>query len=222
MSKPLYAILLDGEFVRQKLYQQINAAVQEGEQRTPVKADHVETFASQIMALDEVNSYELLRVYYYDSKPLSGTVKQPVSGEVIELTKTPRYRHSMSLLDKLAHTKNFAVRLGHIGKMPYSWRMKPKKIKALIRGVLDLQDADFRMDITQKGVDMRIGLDIARLTLREVVRCIVVVTSDSDFISAFKFARREGVRVVLVTMGHGIHSELREHVDVVIDAPGLI
>ncbi len=222
MSKPLYAILLDGAFVRQKLYQQINAAVQEGEQRTPVKAHDVETFASQIMALDEVKSYELLRVYYYDSKPLSGKVKQPVSREVIELTKTTRYRHSMSLLDKLAHTKNFAIRLGHIGEMPYPWRMKPRKIKALIRGEPDLQDDDFRMDITQKGVDMRIGLDIARLALREVVRCIVVVTSDSDFISAFKFARREGVRVVLVTMGHGIRSELREHVDVVIDTPELI
>ncbi len=49
--------------------------------------------------------------------------------------------------------------------------------------------------IEQKGVDLRIGLDIARLSLRRMVDIIVVVTGDSDMVPAFKFARREGIRV---------------------------
>ncbi|MEJ1967108.1 MAG: NYN domain-containing protein [Rhizomicrobium sp.] len=51
---------------------------------------------------------------------------------------------------------------------------------------------DFVPNIQQKGVDLRIGLDIARLALREMVNIIVVVTGDSDLVPAFKFARREG------------------------------
>jgi uncharacterized LabA/DUF88 family protein len=76
---------------------------------------------------------------------------------------------------------------------------------------------DFVLDLEQKGVDLRIGLDIARLSLRQMVRTIVVVTGDSDFIPAFKFARREGIRVVLGHMGHSVKSELKAHTDAMID-----
>ena len=71
-------------------------------------------------------------------------------------------------------------------------------------------------NIEQKGVDLRIGLDIARLALREMVGTLVVVTGDSDFIPAFKFARREGVRVYLHHMGHNISRELKVHTDLIL------
>lgn len=79
--------------------------------------------------------------------------------------------------------------------------------------------SDLRLRIAQKGVDMRIGLDIARMTLRERVEAIVVVTGDSDFIPAFKFARREGVRVYLDPMGGAVKRSLKAHADVVLDRP---
>ena len=72
-------------------------------------------------------------------------------------------------------------------------------------------------NIRQKGVDMRIGLDIASLTLKKHVEVIVLVTADSDFVPAMKFARREGAQLILVTLGHGIRDGLREHADIVID-----
>lgn len=71
-------------------------------------------------------------------------------------------------------------------------------------------------NIQQKGVDLRIGLDIARLALREVVQAIAVVTGDSDLVPAFKFARREGVRVYLDHMGMPVRRELNAHADIVI------
>jgi len=79
-----------------------------------------------------------------------------------------------------------------------------------------LADTDFDLDLSQKGVDMRIGLDMARLALRETVRTVVVVTGDSDFVAAFKFARREGVKIILDPLGHNIRIELREHADIVL------
>ena len=65
---------------------------------------------------------------------------------------------------------------------------------------------------------MRIGLDIASLTLKHHVQVVVLVTADSDFIPAMKFARREGAQLFLMTLGHGIKDEMREHADLVIDS----
>ena len=45
---------------------------------------------------------------------------------------------------------------------------------------------------------------------------IVVVTGDSDLVPAFRFARREGVRVFLDHMGHGVRGDLKAHADTVI------
>ena len=58
---------------------------------------------------------------------------------------------------------------------------------------------DLMPDIRQKGVDMRIGIDITWLALRRLVDVVgvVTVTADSDFVPVFKVARREGMRVYL-------------------------
>ena len=75
---------------------------------------------------------------------------------------------------------------------------------------------DLKPNIRQKGVDMRIGLDIASLTLKHQVEIIVLVTGDSDFVPAMKFARREGSQLYLVTMGHGVRESMYEHADLLL------
>jgi uncharacterized LabA/DUF88 family protein len=49
---------------------------------------------------------------------------------------------------------------------------------------------DLVPDLRQKGVDMRIGLDIAFISLRKVADVLVLITGDSDFVPAMKVARR--------------------------------
>ena len=63
---------------------------------------------------------------------------------------------------------------------------------------------------------MRVGLDIASLTLKKQVEVIVLVTGDSDFVPAMKFARREGVQLFLVCLGHRVTDEMREHADLLL------
>ena len=46
--------------------------------------------------------------------------------------------------------------------------------------------ADLVPNIQQKGVDMRLGLDIAALTLKAHVGAIVLVAGDSDFVPAIE------------------------------------
>ena len=60
---------------------------------------------------------------------------------------------------------------------------------------------------------MRIGLDIASITLKRQASVIVLVTGDSDFVPAVKLARREGVQVVLDPLWKSIPDDLREHID---------
>ena len=60
---------------------------------------------------------------------------------------------------------------------------------------------------------MKIGLDVAWLATKRIVDRIILVTGDSDFVPAMKFARREGIQVVLVNMASFVKQELREHAD---------
>ena len=60
---------------------------------------------------------------------------------------------------------------------------------------------------------MRIGIDIASLTLKKQADTIILVSADSDFVPATKLARREGVEVILDPLWHTAHSDLHEHID---------
>jgi uncharacterized LabA/DUF88 family protein len=82
-----------------------------------------------------------------------------------------------------------------------------------LRSWRELSEDDIELPLRQKGVDMRIGLDIASMTLKRQVDTIVLVTGDSDFIPAAKIARREGVEFILDPMWQSVSEELLEHVD---------
>ena len=201
-----YSILIDGGFFTRKLYPRLN--------RHP----RVEDVVSEI---DKLRSYralerlDLLRVYYYDSKPATGRVTHPITGDVTNLAETEVFRRNQAFLDKLELQPNVALRLGELSA--HGWKLKRQAINDEGLKERSLTAEDFSMDLEQKGVDLRIGLDIARLSLTQSVHTIVVVTGDSDLVPAFKFARREGTRVVLSHMGHGVKRELKAHTDLILE-----
>lgn len=84
---------------------------------------------------------------------------------------------------------------------------------------INVSAKDITPDIQQKGVDMRIGIDIASISLKRYADVIVFVGGDSDFIPALKFARTEGRQVILFTLGHrGVLSELKASADVCVES----
>ena len=96
------------------------------------------------------------------------------------------------------------------------YSIRPNVIKALCNGKMafdDLQENDFTIDIKQKGVDMRIGLDIASLAYKKQVDQIILISGDSDFVTAAKLARREGIDFILDPLGAHIKPDLFEHID---------
>ena len=112
---------------------------------------------------------------------------------------------------------NLALRLGEVARQgDNSWVLKPDAQRRLINGrvqVSDLRDSDFTANLRQKGVDIRIGLDIATITLKKQANIIVLVSGDSDFVPAARLARREGATFVLDPLWQRVSPELSEHID---------
>jgi len=199
-----YAMLLDGGFLRYKL----------SKRQAPVDAAGISAFTSRVSALPCLQGMRLHRIYFYDSRPLETAVSKPLGGGMINFGVTAAAARNKSLQSTLMREPFFALRFGEL--YLEGWRLRRRALRV---GGLTVQIGadDLEPNIRQKGVDMRIGLDIAGLTLKKHAQVIVLVTADSDFVPAMKFARREGAQLVLVTLGHGIRDGLREHADVVIE-----
>ena len=60
---------------------------------------------------------------------------------------------------------------------------------------------------------MKIGLDIASMAYKKQVDQIILISGDSDFVSAAKLARREGIDFILDPLGQPIKQDLQEHID---------
>jgi uncharacterized LabA/DUF88 family protein len=198
-EKVRFVVLLDGGFIKSKFFQAF---------RHEPTAAEIKTLSDRIVSYSNKSGDELIRIYYYDSPPLDKKVPRPISGTLLDFGKTPAYAANKQRLSDLKQTDYFAVREGRLTS--HGWKLKPSGIG---KSTASLTDADFSPDIRQKGVDMKIGLDIAWISLDKIADRILVVTGDSDFIPALKLARRNGVQVYLFTLGHGISPELREHSD---------
>ncbi len=136
---------------------------------------------------------DLYRIFYYDCEPLDKTVFHPLRGNV-NLKDSNTYTWMHDFLSELKKTRKFALRLGELSMNKTGYVLKDKSQKDLISGkrtVNSLTDRDFMLNIEQKGVDMRIGLDIASLAYKKQVDTIVLIVGDSDFVPAAKLARRE-------------------------------
>lgn len=162
----------------------------------------IEAFAKACPVPDE----DLLRVLYYDSPQFRGTVQLPVSGGNTQFQANDKW------LRDLAKLERFAVRRGTIGFR--GWR--PAKIP--IAGGAPLTDQDFTPIFEQKGVDMRIGLDIATFAERRSVDRILLVSGDTDMVPAMKHARKSGMEVVVLQLPaptRALHELLFAHSDIV-------
>ncbi|WP_421580850.1 NYN domain-containing protein [Shinella sp. M31] len=201
-----YAILVDGGFLKKKLKVR--------NKHFPTAAE-IEAEITRIKIYPILADHSLLRVYFYDAPPASGVVVNPISAVNTDLAQHPHFSDNIALHQALELQPDMALRMGET--IVHGWELGHAALKDMqANGARAVTDRDFVPNIEQKGVDLRIGLDIARLAIRQLVDTIVVVTGDSDMVPAFKFARREGLRVYLDHLGHGVKRELKAHVDVVL------
>lgn len=198
LLKKKTAIMLDGGFVNKKLRKDPD----------PVKqAIRVLKVAHAALAKDE----EIFRIYYYDCEPFKGVKPNPF-GTLIDFEKHAQFAYQNALLAYMKKQQNTAVRLGEISYR--GWKLNPFLHRKLSSGTpYTCVAPDFVPDFAQKGVDMRIGLDVATLAIGKLVDRILMITADSDFIPAMKLARREGVQVALCMMGNAAKPSFAGHAD---------
>lgn len=161
-----------------------------------------------------VESDDYYRIFFYDCPPLTKKMHRPVSKQAIDLGRTPEAQFRLRLHDELRKLRKVAVRLGRLNEASSEWRLRPTILKRLLADATSsLTDDDFELDTKQKGVDMRLGLDVAALAFKKQADQIILVTGDADFVPAAKLARREGIDVVLDPMWGTPAQDLVQHVD---------
>ena len=132
------------------------------------------------------------------------------------MKKEPLYLWMTKFQDELRSKRKVALRMGRLSENGIGYILPTDIVKALCNGSKkweDLNESDFVLNVKQKGVDMRIGIDIASMAYKKQVTKIVLIAGDSDFVPAAKLARREGIDFVLNPMGASINKDLNEHID---------
>lgn len=159
----------------------------------------------------------LYRIFFYDCKPLTKKVHYPISRKALDLSKTPLCIYRLQLHKELISKPCLALRYGYLDEKNAFWQLKDsKKLQKLAIkeiSIDDLSDDDFMYYAKQKGVDMKIGIDISTLAINKLVDKIVLISGDSDFVSAAKLARTHGLHFTLDPMGNPIREDLQEHID---------
>lgn len=204
------AILVDGGFYRRRAQSVF------GDMRAQDRAIELANYCKRHLNSHGEKNKELYRIFYYDCAPSSKRIFHPFLQKQVDLSKTDLYTWTNQFLDELKKKRKFAIRLGKLAEEQAHYNIRPSVVKKLCNGNLqfsDLTENDFCIEIDQKGVDMKIGLDIASMAYKKQVDQIVLISGDSDFVSAAKLARREGIDFILDPLGSPIKPDLFEHID---------
>jgi uncharacterized LabA/DUF88 family protein len=196
------AVLIDAGFLRAFLPNTVGFGT---------LAEITEAFALACVSTND--GEEIHRVLYYDCPPYDGDGRRkPHPLDSTRQPTSPAYRNFFnSVLSILKSKPYFAVRLG---EMSFDgWALSDKATSEILAQGRQIVADDFEPVLRQKGVDLRIGLDVALMAKDRLIDRIVVVSGDSDIVPAMKVARREGVQVVLASLSHNVKASLREHAD---------
>lgn len=203
------AILVDGGFYRKRAIAFI------GHKTAKERASELENYCRKHLQ-QKYGDHELYRIFYYDCPPMAKKVYHPLTKQQVDFSKTALYTWTNEFFDELKKKRKFALRMGKLADAQACYTLKPEIVRQLCLGSVDMsaiKEKDFIINIDQKGVDMKIGLDIASLAYKKQVDQIILISGDSDFVSAAKLARREGIDFILDPLGANIKPDLFEHID---------
>lgn len=192
------AIFVDGAFYKKRAQKCLGY-------KSPVeRAKELEEYCRRHLKRKDPTTQEyvmndkLYRVFYYDCPPMDRLVYHPFLHRNIVFNKNALYIWMNDFLDELKKKRKFALRLGNLATVGAHYLIKGDKCRALCDGKIkfeDLKEDDWKLyGVDQKGVDMRIGIDIASLAYKKLVDKMILISGDSDFVPAAKLARREGDR----------------------------
>src|SRR5687767_8905980 len=113
-----FAVLIDGGFLKHKLYKPKQQAT----------ADDIKTFTDKVLAHANLTGMRLHRVYYYDARPFGELVTKPLGGGPIDFNSTSTAIRNRKLQDALRTVPFFALRFGEL--VHHGWQLKQKVMKS--------------------------------------------------------------------------------------------
>ena len=206
------AILVDGGFYRKR------SSFLWGKKSPEARAKELYSYCNAHIK-DSANAQDnrfLYRIFYYDCPPIDKTVYHPLLQKNIIFKKKDTFSWTLDFYEQLKKKRKVALRLGALSDERAGFMISQDKLKKLCSGkinISELSENDFTISFEQKGVDMRIGLDIASLSYKRQVNQIILISGDSDFVPAAKLARREGIDFILDPMWANIKDDLFTHID---------
>lgn len=207
------AILVDGGYYRKrsaKVYGKVTA-----KQRADELYRYCNRHLKEKHFKQEIHN-KLYRIFYYDCPPIDKQVYHPLLKKNINFAISETKQWTEDFFKEISKKRKVALRLGELNDRSVEYNLKYSATKKLLNGTIDtddLQENDFNLSLQQKGVDMKIGLDIASLAFKKQVDKIVLIAGDSDFVPAAKLARTEGIDFVLDSLGADIRDSLSLHID---------
>lgn len=180
----------------------------DGKAHHPIDNRHID-FGKSEVARDRLALFDLLRK------------ERKFALRLGKVTRDHDWTISPALTKKLLRTRQAIAALERLGDPAtvadsLTLNLTPDEARALatMRDLWRALDGNsVSLGLRQKGVDMRIGIDISSLTLKKQVDTIVLVAGDSDFVPAAKLARREGIEFILDPLWQQVNSDLFEHID---------
>jgi uncharacterized LabA/DUF88 family protein len=148
--------------------------------------------------------HDFLRGYWYDGAYDSRHAK---------------HRRQRSYFERIAKAPGIQLRLGHLQETTPTWQYPVQA--ALKKCGVELSEFEkhfrFKPQLSQKGVDTRITLDMVRLAQRHAYDVGILIGGDRDLAEPLRLAQDEGRRMlVAVPKGAGIAAELKQLADEVI------
>mgnify|MGYP002623009487 CR=1 FL=1 len=205
------AILVDGGFFRRRVRSLC------GEHSPEETADALISYCRRHLR-EHGKTHDLYRIFYYDCPPAGNQVFHPLTGHSVNLKNHETYKWMTAFLNCMKKKRKVALRLGILDTDNTVYTLNYSAVKKLCNGSLtvsELTEKDFVLTVSQKGVDMKIGVDISTLSYNHLVDQIVIIGNDRDYIPAIKLARTAGVDVVLDILGENLSDSnpLVEHID---------
>lgn len=203
------AILIDGGFYRKR------SKLLFGNKSPQDRAKELQEYCNYLLR-SKFENRNLYRIFYYDCPPSDKTIYHPLTHKSVNLKNSEEYAWMLDFISELTKMRKVALRMGRLSEDDVQYQLKYDTLKKLFQNKIDLSDIDendFQLTIKQKGVDMRIGVDISSLSFKKQVQQIILIAGDSDFVPASKQARREGIDFILDPMQAHINADLFEHID---------
>lgn len=200
------AFLVDGGFFTKRMYHELGRIPPEDTARLLIR------YCQHHLGAGE----ELYKIFYYDCMPSPQRVFNPLYRNYVYLGESSLYKWMHALIAALRKHKEVALRLGRLADKDAGYRLTVEATERLLMGRLrlhQLQMSDLTLDIQQKGVDMKLGMDVSTLVYRATVDKIVLISGDSDFIPAVKLAKQKNMAFYMDSMWAHITDDLYKTID---------